>query len=386
MTRHVSCARKSQSSLPGVAAVPLVEHGLIRSSGHSLDDTTRNFMERRFEHNFSNVRVHSDGEAAKAARAVNALAFTLGRDIVFGPDRYEPTTKAGRQLLAHELTHVLQQAGGAASPLPETVPSDSEPEREALRSSSRIDTGEPLKFAQRTRVGLARQVGGQSSHSQVVTYDRSQFGGRFSAEIRGHLVVLILGVDVIPVGWSEAQQPLEHVHAFKSVLKTTVEQAWSGKYALQSVCEGGEDKYDARVELLTDVQNPNARIELHPDTPGARSSAGDGGGALQESDVQPAERTRYFPSKGGKQPEQRTFTQVPAAHEFGHLLGLQHIRCPGNEPRCYGLAPDEAMDIMGVGSYVSPRDYAPFQQIMERYGQDALLPPGCNRWRIVEAG
>jgi hypothetical protein len=366
--------------------IPPIVREVVGSPGQRLDAEARTYFEPRFRHDFGRVRIHSDTRAAEAARAVNALAFTLGRDIVFGPGRYAPTTKAGRQLLAHELTHVLQQAGGSASPLLETIPSDSEPEREARRASSRIDTGEPLKFAQHTRVGLARQVGGQSSHSQVVTYDRSQFGGRFSAEIRGHLVVLILGIDVIPVGWSDAQRPLEHVRAFKSALKTTIEQAWSGKYALQSVCEGGENKYNAMVELLTNVQNPHATIELHPDTPGARSSAGDGSGALQESDVQPAEHTRYFPSKAGKPPEQRTFTQIPAAHEFGHLLGLQHIRCPGNESRCYGLVPDEAMDIMGVGSYVSPRDYAPFQRIMERYGQDALLPPGCNRWRIVDAG
>ena len=66
-------------------------------------------MESRFGHDFSQVRVHVDSQAVESAGAVNALAYTVGRDIVFGPGRYAPQTSDGRRLLAHELTHVLQQ-------------------------------------------------------------------------------------------------------------------------------------------------------------------------------------------------------------------------------------------------------------------------------------
>jgi hypothetical protein len=67
------------------------------------------------------VRVHADAEAARSARSVNALAFTVGRDVVFGAGQYAPGTRAGRELLAHELTHVVQQ-GGVSPRAPEAQP------------------------------------------------------------------------------------------------------------------------------------------------------------------------------------------------------------------------------------------------------------------------
>jgi len=66
-------------------------------------------MEPRFGHDFSHVRVHADEQAAESARAVNALAYTVGRDIVFGRGRYAPGSTEGRRLLAHEMAHVVQQ-------------------------------------------------------------------------------------------------------------------------------------------------------------------------------------------------------------------------------------------------------------------------------------
>ena len=68
-------------------------------------------MEPRFGHDFSQVRVHTDARAAESARAVNALAYTVGRDVVFGTGQYMPGTMEGKRLMAHELTHVVQQGG-----------------------------------------------------------------------------------------------------------------------------------------------------------------------------------------------------------------------------------------------------------------------------------
>lgn len=82
-------------------------------SGRSLPESTRRFYESRFGRDFGGIRIHSDPRAARAARAINARAFTVGRDIVFGPGAYAPATSAGARLLAHELTHTIQQAGGA---------------------------------------------------------------------------------------------------------------------------------------------------------------------------------------------------------------------------------------------------------------------------------
>ena len=91
--------------------VPLLVNGVLGSPGQPLDTVTRTFMESRFGHDFSRVKIHVDAQAAKSARAVNALAFTVGPEIVFDVGQYAPEAKEGRRLLAHELTHVVQQTG-----------------------------------------------------------------------------------------------------------------------------------------------------------------------------------------------------------------------------------------------------------------------------------
>jgi hypothetical protein len=68
-------------------------------------------MQSHFNHDLTRVRVHADAKAAESTRAVNALAYTVGRDVVFGTKQYVPRTPNGQRLLAHELTHVVQQAG-----------------------------------------------------------------------------------------------------------------------------------------------------------------------------------------------------------------------------------------------------------------------------------
>jgi hypothetical protein len=82
---------------------------VLALSGQPLDTETRSFMEPRFGRDFSHVRVHSDIRAAESARAVNALAYTIGSHVVFGPGQYAPQTVRGRRLLAHEMVHTLQQ-------------------------------------------------------------------------------------------------------------------------------------------------------------------------------------------------------------------------------------------------------------------------------------
>ncbi|MCA8975777.1 MAG: DUF4157 domain-containing protein, partial [Planctomycetes bacterium] len=85
------------------------------STGRPLPTATRAFMESRFGHDFSRVRVHTDSTADRSARASSAQAYTVGHDVVFGAGRYAPDTREGRRLLAHELTHVVQQTGAGRS-------------------------------------------------------------------------------------------------------------------------------------------------------------------------------------------------------------------------------------------------------------------------------
>jgi len=103
------------ASRPGRGAeLPSVVHDVIRSSGQPLDADSRAFMEPRLGHSFADVRVHTNAQAAASARAVGARAYTFGNNVVFNAGEFAPQTKTGRRLLAHELTHVVQQQSGGS--------------------------------------------------------------------------------------------------------------------------------------------------------------------------------------------------------------------------------------------------------------------------------
>ncbi|GIG59449.1 hypothetical protein Lfu02_38210 [Longispora fulva] len=88
-------------------------HGVVNSGGGTgLDPDTRGDMESRFGQDFGDVRVHTDGAAHDSAKAVNAQAYTVGSNIVFQRGMYDPGSSQGRHMLAHELTHVVQQRNG----------------------------------------------------------------------------------------------------------------------------------------------------------------------------------------------------------------------------------------------------------------------------------
>lgn len=89
----------------------------LRSGGQSLSASARAFFEPRFGRDFSGVRVHTDAGANELADASDAKAFTAGRDIVFADGQYAPSSRAGQQLIAHELTHVVQQQGHDSEPI-----------------------------------------------------------------------------------------------------------------------------------------------------------------------------------------------------------------------------------------------------------------------------
>ena len=114
------------------AEIPPIVDDVLSQPGQQLDTATRAFMESRFHHDFSSVRVHTDAKAAESAQSVNAHAYTVGSHIVFNTGQYTPGTKPGTNLLAHELTHVLQQAHGLTrSAVPGIGPANDEHERQA---------------------------------------------------------------------------------------------------------------------------------------------------------------------------------------------------------------------------------------------------------------
>lgn len=135
-----------RSALLGEArnGAPPIVHETLRSTGQPLDPETRTAMESSFRHDFSGVRVHSDGRAAASARAVSARAYTVGADVVFGEGQYQPGTGAGQRLLAHELAHVIQQKGATLQPKLEVGAVDTPEERSADSAAEAVAAAAPV--------------------------------------------------------------------------------------------------------------------------------------------------------------------------------------------------------------------------------------------------
>jgi hypothetical protein len=104
----------------GPEQAPEIVSKVLQSPGQPLDSAARALFEPRFGHDFSKVRIHADARASESAHSVNALAYTVGPHIAFASARYQPHAVSGQQLLAHELTHVVQQ--GNATPAGGSIP------------------------------------------------------------------------------------------------------------------------------------------------------------------------------------------------------------------------------------------------------------------------
>lgn len=139
--RQLVQRRAADSAAP--ASAPESVHRTLASPGRPLDTGTRDFMESRFGHDFSQVRVHTDSQAGDSARDINAHAYTAGSDIAFAPGKYQPESQSGRQLIAHELAHTVQQSGlqRRASDLAVDTAPDSRLEHEADRAARSVMHG-----------------------------------------------------------------------------------------------------------------------------------------------------------------------------------------------------------------------------------------------------
>jgi len=147
--------RTAINAVTPTSVQPIVRE-VLSSTGRLLDAGTRAFMEPRFGHDFSQVRVHTDTRAAESAEAVNALAYTVGRDVVFGARQYAPETSEGRRLMAHELTHVVQQGESVSAPHGISSSDDSQ-EREASSVASAVQTGQSTSINARGSSSLLQR-------------------------------------------------------------------------------------------------------------------------------------------------------------------------------------------------------------------------------------
>ena len=183
----VAVRRPARNPLPAHELPPAAEEG-VRSPAQPLDAATSEAMSARFDHDFSGVRVHADEAAAESARAVGAQAYTVGQDVVFGTERYAPDTAEGRQLLAHELTHVVQQERGGAGRQAQRqerphqdgycFPHGFVPRKLILRVPGGLDKTASFRYIEKPLSSRTKPAGIFNKHQGTIHHDRSQEGTR----------------------------------------------------------------------------------------------------------------------------------------------------------------------------------------------------------------
>ncbi|WP_224372150.1 eCIS core domain-containing protein [Hyalangium versicolor] len=165
--REEELRREADGSSPrgtqdGRGGVPPIVDTVLGTPGRPLDAETRAAMERGFGRDLGAVRIHTDALAGESARAVDALAYTVGNHVVFGAGRYAPLRASGRELLAHELAHVVQQGqGGASVPQARSLsisqPSDPD-EREADAIAQRVVAGDVARMGSGSGAGILHRA------------------------------------------------------------------------------------------------------------------------------------------------------------------------------------------------------------------------------------
>jgi len=183
--------RPSGANARAPAEAPPIVHEVLRSPGRPLDASARAFMEPRFGHDFSHVRVHTGARASDSAVAVHALAYTVRSDVVFGAGQYTPGSHDGRRLIAHELTHVIQNRSSAGVNADTIIDENDPSEREADVVSQAVAAGHSAAVARRlsgahlhrAKGDLVGYTGGQSGTLVVLQDGKRSYA---AAAVSGH--------------------------------------------------------------------------------------------------------------------------------------------------------------------------------------------------------
>lgn len=200
----VRMSRKAQDDRVGEA--PASVHSVIRSPGQPLGSAVRAFFEPRFGRAFDHVRVHTDGEAQQSARAVNAVAYTVGSHVVFGRGVPVIGQASGRALWAHELAHTVQQgpAGDAAHPL-SVSPAGDVLEREADAAALAVLSGRPAQV----------RPGGAGPGARRL--QRAEYGTYISTLTDPSLKIFLDNAEVYYRGWGYPN--IKRISTMDEVLK-----------------------------------------------------------------------------------------------------------------------------------------------------------------------
>lgn len=404
-----SLQRKASGSAQAGAQAPAIVGDVLAGAGRPLETATRVDMESRFGHDFSGVRVHDDSRAAESARAVDAHAYTVARNIVFGAGRYAPRTNEGRKLLAHELAHVVQQRGVArptaqpklAGPRDDRgLEGDADRMAESALAGRAVSrpTAAPALIQRSPADPQSAPANAQTSQpasapaaapatkadpckgatTSVKQADLGSGGGhRFDAELNRtgcpncNLVVTMR----VAFKFLDTVNPWPDQAAkdrFRDGFIEHAQQKWSNEYLLQRKGDCASEPcqlvrvavvvvpvaVNANPHYVINVVNTNKSITSSVDR-GTRQAN------LDSLDLGHADNPN----------------QIPAEHEFGHMLGMGHTNCglqggpynagDKNDKDCYGQS-----DIMGMGSTITVDEYQVFRDTLNS------LSPGCT-WEFA---
>jgi hypothetical protein len=190
--------RRAKAGAAVHEAPPIVEE-VLRSSGQPLDEASRSFFEPRFRRDFSRVRVHTDSRAAQSAEAVDAQAYTVGQHIVFAAGQYVPATMEGRLLLAHELTHVVQQGPLEGQSLAGLHLDGSGPqERQAEAVAARVVRGDPP--------GPIRTAGTPVLQTQGASGSATPDTGVCGPDVKAPTMLAVFATQKAFDGWTDDQR------------------------------------------------------------------------------------------------------------------------------------------------------------------------------------
>jgi hypothetical protein len=365
---------------------------VTREAGAPLDASTQRTMGERFDHDFSGVRVHSDSRAADSARSFDSLAYSSGPHVVFGEGQYSPGTPGGDRLLAHELAHVVQQDGADSHSGERQSAGTPTLEHEADHAAESVASGGPATIGHRAAspTVLRQAVPGPAQANPAPAGPEAAPAPKKPEHQEWKDVGRRGNVDAElnrKSGWLKVKMRVKFVkdnsldpwpaddtkwNTFQSEFCKKVSKRWSTKHFLVPKTPPCPDEpartvVSLNVSPVTTGEQAVANVKYTSDNP---TSSVERGQSVAHLDIQDTKKRSDYP-------------QTPAEHEFGHLLGLRHIHCDGgDEKNCYGETRDEKADIMGEGSFVSPRDYEVFAEIMSTitgcaYGvqQASFIPP-----------
>ena len=224
-----------------------------RDSGQPLSQSLRASFEPRFGFDLSNVRLHTDDRAAESARAANAAAFTLGRDIVFGAGNYAPGTTTGQRLLAHELAHTIQQ--------------DRDPTlRRTIQRASLDQFKGDLEAMGQNHAAVVGTLFSNATFIPLANFLKKCPGGTIDFEVKrirqtvnGRQVDLFGGFSLNLGGSStmtvNPQRP-EHASNPIEVVDTVVHEFIHAALGLQGVCESGTNPFPLAADILDAPRDP----------------------------------------------------------------------------------------------------------------------------------